>query len=250
MAEFGEPHLILRRLIEAYSNIHSLAPDVDLFWEARPLSPVVVRVHRDIVAKYSTNIRSNDSLTDLSPRGRSQPIKIIAPCDSRDTLIRTIGWMYYQEIYPSGKHRWRGTREQLADWPTMLRLFRAAQNLGMEALTVDLSEQLSKALVHHARVLPFEEATEVGVDTSPEAICMFINRVYNYGGKIKMHGLIHMLLSTSNGDEIRDLVRNLGNLENLNQRFFELLESAAEDVELMAREKCSCLWIDRNLRTA
>ncbi|KAF3176832.1 hypothetical protein TWF751_003152 [Orbilia oligospora] len=207
-------------------------------------------VHRDVIDEYSPLI-SNLLLEALKfPRGRdAPPVKIRIPCTSQITFHRIIAWMYHRKL-GTKDFPWPETRDQLVNWPQMQEMFRTVDSLRMKELTVELEAQLTSALIHHARVSPFKEDSEFSVDTSPTAICCYINQVYNYKGRIGMHGLIHVLLSTKSGREIRDILERIRDSEDRNEEFFRLLELAGREVETMAKEKCSCLWIDRNMRTA
>ncbi|KAF3228526.1 hypothetical protein TWF191_002382 [Orbilia oligospora] len=207
-------------------------------------------VHRDVIDEYSPLISNLLLEASKFPRGRdAPPVKITIPCNSRITFHRIIAWMYHRKL-GTKDFPWPETRDQLLNWPQMREMFHTADSLHMRELTVELREQLTSALIHHARVLPFREDPEFKVDTSPTAICRYINQVYNYKGRIGMHGLIHVLLSTKSGQEIRDIVERIRDSEDRNEEFFRLLEFAGREVEIMAKEKCSCLWIDRNMRTA
>ncbi|KAF3146230.1 hypothetical protein TWF594_003550 [Orbilia oligospora] len=207
-------------------------------------------VHRDVIDEYSPLISNLLPEALNFPRGRdAPPVKITIPCTSQITFHRIIAWMYHRKL-GTKDFPWPETRDQLVNWPQMQEMFHTADSLCMKELTVELGEQLTSALIHHARVLPLKEDSEFNVDTSPTAICRYINQVYNYKGRIGMHGLIHVLLSTKSGREIRDILERIRDSEDRNEEFFRLLELAGREVETMAKEKCSCLWIDRNMRTA
>ncbi|KAK6347495.1 hypothetical protein TWF718_005336 [Orbilia javanica] len=153
--------------------------------------------------------------------------------------------MYHLELEYT-RFPWPQTRHQLANWPTTLALFRAADSLGIEELTVELGQQLTKALIHHSNFLPFKEAEDKkgSIDTSHSGICDYINQVYDYKGKVKMHGLIHLLLSIKDEEEREHFLGDLRYDADVNERFLRSMEEAAEEVELITREKCSCLVYD------
>ncbi|KAK6519052.1 hypothetical protein TWF281_003741 [Arthrobotrys megalospora] len=232
-------------VIAEYSLQHGKRPDLVII--GRRDNDCRIEVHRDVVSRYSVFFaRALPRVPQRTRNPEKRLAEITVPCASTGSFYTAIGWMYYKEMRQT--FPWPETRPQLANWPASLGIYEAADNLGMERLTVELNEQLNKSLGHHARVLPFKEATEQGIDTSPATICKYINEVYKYNGRIKLHGLIHVMLATRDGREVEDIVNSIRNSKSSNAKFVKLIEYAADEIGFMARERCSCLWIDRHVR--
>ncbi|KAK6495127.1 hypothetical protein TWF481_003155 [Arthrobotrys musiformis] len=216
-------------LIEKYTKLRA-PPDVTLVWSKCPLT-CTIPVHRSVVTAYSTLIRAL-----LTPQSNK---KAIIPCDSRSTLYRVLTWIYRKELH---RAIWPSSKSQLMHWSTTLKFYKAAQELGIGMLTMELNAQLNKALIHHARELPFAEATALGIDTSLEAVCVFINELYGYDGRVGLHALIHVLLAAGGEGGLRDLLFAVRQMDGVNPRFLGLVELAAEEVVVMMRERC-CLSV-------
>ncbi|RVD89379.1 uncharacterized protein DFL_000390 [Arthrobotrys flagrans] len=81
-------------LVEEYSK-NNTPPEVSLVWDKN--RNVRIEVHKAVVTQYSTFISGLLS-TAATTRRTNAPPEVLVPCDSKTTLHRVIGWMYYKEF--------------------------------------------------------------------------------------------------------------------------------------------------------